>query len=112
MADTKYLPRYISVDDKKYYDWKQNVNPYVVKGEQNDFFPKYISQIFSIFLSDLGPFTWVGSTMLYHNQTPSTYDEAIYSCAKYGAHLVEVFTEKEWRQVKSKQKYFIALGRH
>ena len=42
----------------------------------------------------------VGPTMLYFNRTPSTYDEAIDSCAKYGAHLVEVFTDKEWKQVK------------
>ena len=48
---------------------------------------------------DQGPFTRVGSTMLFYNETSSSYDEAINSCAKYGAHLVEVFTEEEWQQV-------------
>ena len=52
-------------------------------------------------LWDQDPFEKVGSTMLYFNRTPSSYDEAINSCEKYGAHLVEVFTEKEWQQVKS-----------
>ena len=31
--------------------------------------------------------------MLFYNQRKLSYEEAVDSCAKYGAHLVEVFTE-------------------
>ena len=46
-------------------------------------------------------FTMVGSTMLYHDQTKSSYDDAKSSCAGYGAQLVEILNEQEWDEVKS-----------
>ena len=52
-------------------------------------------------ISDEPPFTMVGSTMLYHIQTPSTYDEAIKSCESYGARLVEFWDEQEYSEVIS-----------
>ena len=50
--------------------------------------------------------------MLYYDRTPSSYDEAIESCAKYGAHLVEVFTKEEWKQVMPPKNYYICQRKH
>ena len=52
-------------------------------------------------ISECDPFTTVGSSMLYYNQTAIDYHEAIASCAECGAVLVEIWNEQEWSEVKS-----------
>ena len=40
--------------------------------------------------------------MLYFGKTASTYDEAIKTCSKYNSQLLEIKTEEEWSEVRSK----------
>lgn len=85
--------RYPEMDSEKAFMWKQLDSPFQGK--------------------DQHPFTNVGSTMLHHNQTPSTYDEAIASCANYGAKLVEIWTDEEYSEltkwISTDARYWIGL---
>ena len=51
-------------------------------------------------------FTKVGSSMLYFEKTPSSYHEAIQTCANYGAELVELHNKEEWSEVKNHKIIF------
>ena len=58
--------------------------------------PSIIYKIYSIAEPQ---FTKVGSSMLYFEKTPSSYHEAIRTCANYEAQLVELYNKEEWSEV-------------
>lgn len=40
--------------------------------------------------------------MLYFEKAASSYDDAIYTCLKHGAQLLEIHNEEEWSKVRSR----------
>ena len=94
--------RYPDLDYEKGIMWKQLDNPFQRKGFHFTYLLKeHIFIKVAPLISDQPPFIQVGSTWLYHNETPATYDEAIKSCESHGAKLVEFWDEQEYSEVSS-----------
>ena len=43
----------------------------------------------------------MGDTLLFYNDSMTSYDDAKTSCATYGAQLMEIWNEDEWLKVRN-----------
>ena len=57
--------------------------------------------IIPLIFSEPVPFIKVGSSRLYFEKAPSSYEKAIQTCLKHGSRLLEIHDQEEWSNVRA-----------